>query len=405
MKLISYIRNNIDVILLSMVICINCIRVILGLGETTIILYGLYLLCLFELVIKNSRSFARILKKDKIVKAFLVVMSIMVLYAAISLVWIPSNETISIFLKFVLSLMIGVYSVAMPIEKIKGTLNWIIIINVAYSIILLVMPTLADHAMGAGLNYLNATLPLGLALTMTLIKSLDAVSNKGGIIMSVVRIAISGLYFLALMGFVARGVMIFPPLIAVVMFLFMEKKHKYVAWLLIPVFAGVLYLFFVYYMTNASDYAMSRMTNLLESSEDEDRWDLWSKALIEMEDRLWFIVGGGLEAFRYNSSIHYYPHNIFIQVIGEYGMIGIAVSIMTLWSVAKGFIKSRTKASQAGESVVLYCTMGAFIYYTLTFSKSFSLYDGLPLFVMIAFCLSLTYQLKGINKGRIALAK
>jgi hypothetical protein len=337
------------------------------------------------------------LRKDNIVKAFLVVVVIMVMYAAISLVWIPSNETITTFLKFILSLMIGVYSVSMPIEKIKGTLNWIIIINVAYSIILLAMPSLADQAMGAGLNYLNATLPLGLALTLILIKSLDAVSNKGGIIMSAVWIVVSGLYFLALMGFVARGVIIFPPLIAVIMFLFMEKKHRYVAWLLIPVFAGVLYLFFVYYISNASDYAMSRMTNLLESSEDEDRWELWSKALNEMGDKLWYIIGGGIEAFRYNSSIGFYPHNIFIQVIGEYGLIGIIVSIMILWNVTKGFIKTRTIASMTGESVVLYCTMGAFVYYTLTFSKSFSLYDGLPLFVMIAFCLSLRYQFKGLK--------
>ncbi len=397
MKLFSYIRDCIDVIFLSFVICINCIRVILGLGETTIILYGLYLLCLCALVVKNNHTFARMLRKDNIVKAFLVVVVIMVMYAAISLVWIPSNETITTFLKFILSLMIGVYSVSMPIEKIKGTLNWIIIINVAYSIILLAMPSLADQAMGAGLNYLNATLPLGLALTLILIKSLDAVSNKGGIIMSAVWIVVSGLYFLALMGFVARGVIIFPPLIAVIMFLFMEKKHRYVAWLLIPVFAGVLYLFFVYYISNASDYAMSRMTNLLESSEDEDRWELWSKALNEMGDKLWYIIGGGIEAFRYNSSIGFYPHNIFIQVIGEYGLIGIIVSIMILWNVTKGFIKTRTIASMTGESVVLYCTMGAFVYYTLTFSKSFSLYDGLPLFVMIAFCLSLRYQFKGLK--------
>ena len=101
-----------------------------------------------------------------------------------------------------------------------------------------------------------------------------------------------------------------------------------------------------------------------------------------------------MDAFRYNSSIHYYPHNFFIQVIGEYGLIGIIASVMTLWNVVKGFIKYRIKAKMAGESVVLYCTMGAFVYYTLTFSKSFSLYDGLPLFVVIAFCLSLSHQLR-----------
>ena len=404
MNILKFLRKNIDVILLSLVVCMNSIRVMLGLGETTIILYGLYLLCVAALFIKYGKKFSHMVVENKIVKTFFILIILMVLYAMVSQAWIQSSDVFSTYLKFLLSMSIGVVTVAMPLEKIKLTLNYIIIINVVYSLLLLLMPRLASVSMENGLNYLNATLPLGTALTITLIRSLNAVSNKGGVVISVVWIVCSALFFAALVGFVARGVLLFPPLIAALTFLFMEKEHKFVAWLLLPLFFVVLYFFYEYYMSNATDYAASRMMNLIESSEGEDRWRLWSKSINEMFDKIWFVFGGGIDAFRYNSSIHYYPHNIFIQIIGEYGLVGIIISILTLWYVIKGFIQSRSLANQMRESDVLYCTIGVFAYYTLTFSKSFSLYDGLPLFVSIAFCLSLYDQLRRARKWTISLS-
>lgn len=399
MKISSYFGNNIEVLLLALVICINCIRVVLGLGETTTILYGLYLLCLMFLIAKYKNSFQRVLNTNGTVKKFLLFIILILIYASFSLLWIPLDAVFSTYLKFILSLGISTLTVAMPIEKIKRTLNSIIVINVVYALILILFPNIADRALGSGLNYLNATLPLGLALTMTLIKSLNAISKKeGGLIMSILWIAISALYFVALVGFVARGVLLFPPIIALLIFIFMKNERRYVTLLLIPLFLGVLYLFFTYYLENANGYAASRMLNLLESTEEEDRWELWSKALFEIENRLWFIFGGGIEAFRYDSAIHFYPHNIFIQIIGEYGLLGIIISSMTLWHVLKGFIQSRILASQIHESDVLYCVTGAFAYYTLTFCKSFSLYDGLPLFIIIAFCLSVFGNLRKLNR-------
>lgn len=394
MSLFKFLRKNIDVILLSLVICMNNIRVILGVGETTIALYGLYLLCTASLFIKYGSKFLKIAVKDNTIKTFLFLIGLMVLYASVSMAWIQSSKVITTYLKFLISLSIGIVVVAMPIEKIKLTLNCIIIINVFYSIILLLLPGFADTAMINGLNYLNVTLPLGTALTITLIRSLNAVSNKGGLIMSIVWIVCSALFFASLVGFTARGVLLFPPLIAVITFFLMEKKHKIIAWLFVPLFFVVLYVFYEYYMNNATDYAASRMMRLMESSEDENRWGLWSKSINEMIDKCWFIYGGGIEAFRYNSCIHYYPHNIFIQIIGEYGIVGIIMSLLTLWYVIKGYLQSRLVANQLFEGEVLNCIIAIFAYYTLTFSKSFSMYDGLPLFVVIAFCLSVYGNLK-----------
>lgn len=394
MKWYKYIPSNIDAILLSLVICINCIRVILGLGETTVLLYALFVWCAAVLIKRYSKKLSHMIRRKKIIQSFVVVIALMVLYATVSMTWIPSNEIYLTYLKFILSLVIGVLSVALPIEKIKEVIKWIIIVNLGYAFLLIINPSLADVAMGAGLNYLNATLPLGLALTLSLIMSLNAISNKGGLIISSFWLLISALFFIALVGFVARGVLIFPPMIAVLMFIFMKKEHKYTVWLLIPMFVGVLFIFYQYYLLNASDYAANRMMRFFEASDEEDRWELWSMAIKEIKDNYWYILGGGIDSFRYDSKIHFYPHNIFIQVIGEYGLLGIIISIMILGNVVKGFVRSKGDAYNLGESALLYCIMGSFFYYTLTYCKSFSLYDGLPLFVIIAFCLAIFYNLR-----------
>ena len=57
MRISGYFENNIEVLFLALVICINCIRVVLSLGETTAILYGLYLLCLIFLIAKYKIVF------------------------------------------------------------------------------------------------------------------------------------------------------------------------------------------------------------------------------------------------------------------------------------------------------------------------------------------------------------
>ena len=400
MKFVANLRSNLDVILLSLVLCVNCIRVVLGLGGTTIALYGLYLLCFLTLYSNYEKSFTRLLRKDITIRAYFIVILLLIIYAAFSLLWITSSEVYSTYIKFLLSLMISVPTVVMPIDKIKRVISYVVIINVVYAVVLLIYPQLVDVAMGAGLNYLNATLPIGLALTITLFNSLNAISNKGGLLWSAIWIVTSAIFFASLMRFVARGVLLFPPLIAIFVFFSMKKTHKIVSWLFIPLFIGVLYFSYEYYMSNASDYALSRMMKLMESSEDEDRWSLWSKSLTEMIDKGWLIWGGGMEAFRYNSSIHFYPHNIFIQLIGEYGILGIVASILTIWNVIIGFIRSKSRAGFIGESAVLYCLTGSYFYYTLTFCKSFSLYDGLPLFIIIGFCLSLYYNLRmNVNKA------
>ncbi len=405
MKWYKYIPSNIDAILLSLVICINCIRVILGLGETTIILYALFILCAFVLILRYSKKLFHMMRKKKMIQSFVVVIALMVLYATVSMSWIPSDEIYITYLKFILSLVIGVFSVALPIEKIKEVIKWVIVVNIGYAILFIINPDLADVAMRAGLNYLNVTLPLGLALTLSLIMSLNAISNKGGLVISSFWLLVSALFFIALVGFVARGVLIFPPLIAIIMFVFMKKEHKYISWLLIPMFLGVLFMFYQYYLLNASDYAANRMMRFFEASEDEDRWELWSQAIKEIKDNYWYFLGGGIDSFRYVSRIHFYPHNIFIQVIGEYGLLGIIITIMILWNVVKGFVHSKVYAYYLRESALFYCIMGAFVYYTLTYSKSFSLYDGLPLFVVIAFCLAIFYNFRDIRVQETQIPK
>lgn len=389
MKIFKSLSSDIDVILLALILCINCLRVSLGLVDTTFILYVVYFLCAIILFRRYSITFKRLLKNSRTIKNIFFLVVLMVFYALISLMWIPIDGALTIFLKFLLSLFIGIFAVAVQPEKIEKVLLIVIIINIGYSILLLTLPSILEKTMGEGLNYLNATLPLGLALSLTLVRSISQFVNKGRSIYGLLWLAVSLLFFVALLRFVARGVLLFPPLIALVTLLVMKKRNKIILWLFIPFIIAVLLLAYNFYVNNASDYAVSRMFNLFESTDGEDRWELWSKSLRDIRDNLWFILGGGIQAFEYKSSINYYPHNIFIEVIGEYGILGIIISITLFWNIFTGFLRTRLSASIADSNNTYYCVIGGFLYYTLTFCKSFSLYDGLPLFIFIGFCFSM----------------
>lgn len=398
MKIFKILSSDLDAILLALILCINCLRVSLGLVDTTFIFYVVYFLCAIILYRKHSITFKRLLKKSRPIKNIFFLVVLMASYALLSLIWSPIDGVLKIFLKFILSLFIGILAVAVQPEKIKKVLLIVIIINIGYSILLLSRPSILGKTMGEGLNYLNATLPLGLALSLSLVRIISLLVNKGRSIYVLLWLAVSLLFFVALLLFSARGVLLFPPLIMLVTLLVMKKRNKLILWLLIPIIIAVLLLAYSFYINTASDYAVSRMFDLFESTDEEDRWELWSKSLHDIKDNLWFIFGGGIQAFEYNGSIKYYPHNIFIEVIGEYGILGIIISITLLWNIFTGYLRTRLSPCIANSNNIYYCVMGGFVYYTLTFCKSFSLYEGLPLFVFIGFCFSMFNSLDSCDK-------
>ena len=371
--------DNIDALLIALVLNVNVLRIILGVSDTNLLLYLMYVLTVFVIYIKYHKKAVSIIKKMKWVKLTFLFIVAIVFYSMISLLWSNYDSAFMTFCKFVVALVLAFLCVLEPSDKIKAIGIYFVSLNIFFSILCLINIDRVTSMFGDGMNYLNATLTLGFSFRIALVSLFSAFFNKQ--IASILFWAIlSALFFISLLGFIARGVLIFPPLIALCMIPFMGRQQVGKTIIILGIAVCIGFFAFQYFLDFASDFGASRMLNLFENPEEQDRVELWQDCSTIMIDNFWFLFGGGICAF---SSAIYYPHNIFLQILGEYGMIPFIIFIYMLVSLFKKFFRLN-KVIKAEYKWSLFFVIVGMIYYTMTFSKSFSLYDALPLFIMMA---------------------
>lgn len=386
----NLIKNNIESLLVALVLCVNVFRFFMGVNETTLSLYAIFVMCIIVLFVKYFSSVKYIVHRDGGISTCYILMALILAYSFLSLAWIPSTHAIQTWAKFVVALTIPALCVALPEEKIKKILVIVILINIVYCLVILLQPGRAvNYMLSTGANYLSVTLTIGLCLTMTLIKLIFSLNNDS-YIKSSFWLGLSAFFFITLTGFTARGVLIFPPMVAIILTLFNGKKNrgKSVLILFFLVFLG--YIAFMFYLKNGGEYSTNRFMQMLENADEENRIPIWITSLNNIIDNNWFIIGGGIEAFKYNSTLHIYPHNIFIQMLGEYGLWGLMTLLGIIFLVIKRaviFIRSNRDTS---KNETFLCVLAGVLYYIFTFSKSFSMYDSCPLFIMLVLCMSIT---------------
>lgn len=215
---------------------------------------------------------------------------------------------------------------------------------------------------------------------------------KSGLLGMVISLSLSVFYFLILIRFAARGVLLFPPIIVLFLATLFFKYHKLKTTIFIVILAIGLLFVFNYFMQNASDYVTGRFLRMFEDAENESRVYIWEKSISVIFDRYWFIFGGGINAFRENFG--FYPHNIFIQYFGELGFLGLFSLIYCVVYVVKEIKSLILYISRCSESVTFICCFAGLLYYFFTFNKSFSIYDACPLQIMFVLTISTIYQLK-----------
>lgn len=393
----NFLKKNIDSILIALVLCINDLRFFMGVNETTLSLYAIFVLCIIVLFVKYSSSIARILRRDRGIWSCYVFMALILVYSFFSLIWMPSTSVIQTFVKFVVALTIPALCVALPIEKIQKIIAVVILINVAHCLVILLRPGVAYYYMGStGANYLNMTLTIGLSLTITLIKLIHSLNYKK-YVEFVFWLGLSAFFFASLTRFAARGVLIFPAMVAIILSFFNGRKNigRSILAMLCLVFLG--YMAFTYYMEYGGEYSTNRFMRMLEETEEENRIPIWIESLNEILDNNWFIFGGGINAFKYNSSIGYYPHNIFIQMFGEFGLWGLMTLLGLIFLVINRAFTFLHLSKDAIKNEIFLSVLGGAIYYIFTFSKSFSLYEACPLFIMLILCISITKSPRQVN--------
>ena len=365
-----------------------------GIGDPYIA-YAIYGF-LFVISILSGRLF-RGSRKELAVE--LIVLGLAV-YACISAFFF-GREAIFDGFKLILISVIALYAYQIEYRQIRIIMKTVIVLNVWYAFALIMNPSSIDAFLETSGTYLTMTLSLGLALSMSLSYIITSIYTKKENRKKKIQVKsryvlfmvlVSGILFYVLTFFPARSSFLFP-LLAVIPFALIEAgfdRKKIFGILLISII--FLYCGYEIFMRHASSLAMGRMERLFTSFFKEDRWDIWRACLQLIRDEKWLLIGGGTRSFEMMTG--YYPHNIYIQMIGEHGILGIAAGCIITGGICIRVFQ-RCKDIFGGSAfikdyyLVFFEVLTGLFYLWLSYMKSFTLYESAPLLIFIGLTFNL----------------
>lgn len=348
------------------------------------LLYMMYILCIVTLYKINKNRIYLQFKSLSILKNYFLFWVCIVVYSLVTSLLITGD--IFLFFKFTVAIVISLLCVGLESVKIIKLFKWFYILNIIYGAILLTNPVRAYSYMASGaINYLNMTLTLGLCLSLSLVGIVYYIFYKK-YKYTFISFFFTVFFFLVVMLFAARGVILFPPLIAMIMAYSLSKNKKGKFLLFILILGIIGYFAFQFFITTTSGFTLDHMTRLFENPDEEDRIGIWEKAINLSLDNLWVFFGAG-----FNGSQYYlggYPHNVLLHFLSDFGILGfIGFGYIILYVIRSSFKMLKKRTVTLVEEVNILSFVG-FLYYFLTFSKSFSLYDSCPLLIMISLCIT-----------------
>ena len=186
----------------------------------------------------------------------------------------------------------------------------------------------------------------------------------------------------------------FPILVTLLFALILGRKHIFKMFFLLILLLIVTAVAYEFFIKTADPYIVNRFLRLFSDINSEDRWGIWRGYIEYCLKNDWFIFGGGTgSAVR---EYDFYPHNLYLHMAGEFGLIGIVTSIYytfysikaSIWGFSYIYIRDKKKA-------LLFYELSAGLTYTfLNFMKSFSVYDCCPLVILIIALISVTNNYK-----------
>lgn len=294
-------------------------------------------------------------------------------------------DAISSCAEMSITLFIGISAYFMNDFSICKMNTYIIAISSFHALIILYFP---EHLLSTDQNYLSITLPLGLGLSLLLAKIVMMIySKKIPIRQFVISCCLVILIFSALLQFTARGSILFPVIVMifiVVAFGHFNKKRFLIA---LCLFLIVLFVGYKLFEANTSEYIFNRMMRLFQENETESRWVVWSKSINAILENKWYLVGSGVNGFV--NHIGFYPHNLYLQLIGEFGILGLAISIYSTSSIIRAQVEM-IKNRDNNQGFVI--CMAGLLYFFLTFMKSFSIYEIYPLIIYFMGIMGMFYR-------------
>lgn len=388
-KSISLRKMDICVVLAAVIISMNGIRYLIGIQESNLVIYGVYFLFIaigtFRYGLNGGVSYPKDIAVILILSIFLLALAtITSIFRGVSTVIYAAKLMIAFFTAFVIYLM--------PAEKYRIILNYFSLIMVVYVVSIMLRPVNIDYYLARGSNYLVLTLPIGLFLTIELTKLIYKVYSNRHDKSILIDIFLTVATFYSLTKFAGRGSILFPFWVAIIFVFILGRKHFFKFWGVAIVLGIALYFAYKFFITFASPYIVSRMQNLFNNNYSEDRWLIWANYIETIKTKKWFLFGGGTGASV--EVLGYYPHNIYLQLIGEYGLIGLIESIYVTFIVVKKQVFIFLKRERDTNFQLFIELSAGLMYLFMTFMKSFSLFDASILLIFVFMVISLASQMK-----------
>lgn len=375
------IKSILTSVALAALISLNGIRCMLNISDSSMIINIAYIIFVV-LSISNilKRKSFKVQWDMAIILFSILIVSVYALSTAIF-----NGQFVSAF-KLVVMFLLGICIVNLTDNEVEDGINYSMILCTIYVLYVIFNITTVRRYVANGSNYLNVTLPIGLALSMFLVSGIHALISKKSKFYVAISFTIAGLSLYALTMFAARGSILIPIIPVLVVSLLLGRKNIKKFLVVAIILVAVLYVGYNLYSKYAGSYLSARMSRLFNSAESEDRWTIWKNYIEYISSNHFWLVGGGANSSIVN--LGSYPHNLFLQLIGEFGLIGITLCVSTTTQIIKSLVYNyaymhREKEEEAIGGHTYYCLLSGLIYVFFTFMKSFSLYDG-TLFVIFA---------------------
>ncbi len=305
------------------------------------------------------------------------------------------------YVKFILCIIVAIMAGTLNTSTRMTAIRISIVISTFFAIYCILRYDQINRAViytNAG-NRLTVTLPMALGLMFALI---GVLVNRASKIRSAFYIFSIIVQTIALLSYSARGNLIFPYVVFAIMLIVDSRNNRRVIIrnLFLLILGGLSFYFL--FTRYASVGMINRLTRLFTQTERESRIPVYHVYIEDLTRNIRYIVGSGfgrsaeiLQNAGYTA--YRYPHNLFLELIGEGGLFGIALVIASISEVIKSekIYFSRLNAIEWSIDSLLtqefFLVNGGFLFYLFSYFKSYSIYDGYQLFIFMSMILSIKY--------------
>jgi len=377
-------------LLLALILNINGLRLFMG-NNVNLFSYALFFL--FGLAIAGSHLLQK-RGKPILNRRVAVALAITLVWCGVSIL-VNNGAGFQNFIKFCICIVLAYLAAQLSDEQRLLAVKTSIAISAIYALYTIIDYQLIynNYVVPNVYNYLDITLPVGLGLSFSMALLLVMKNSKRAVFLYVMT---SVLQLFSLLKYSARGNLMFPLLSAIILLIYtgLTNKKRFLRNMLLIVAAGAV--MFIFITQFANDYLINKLVRLFTSTESEARVGIYEYYWDYMTGTGSIITGIG---FSQSGNIlkaggfltMNYPHNFALELVGELGVVGLILIVLVgleIFRAEKGWFRIFQDDKPDGKQIMVFCFVNAgFLFYIMTFAKSYSIYDGYQFFIFIAMIL------------------